>query len=408
MPYPFFLSYARRDAKTGVANPRPDPHFEAFLEKLNERVVQLTGTPNPGFVDRSIIEPGQEWPDELAEALRTAQTMVCLYSPAYFLSEYCGKEMQILLDRRRNYISAYAGKKPANIIPVLWQPVPWRIPKTLPDIQYMSDKLDPDNTGVWNLGDSGQNTELLAVANQIAIRVRNAVDLTPLEPLAQRPRMGAVRNAFLPPPLPLPEFDSSDATAGPDAVTFVYASTAHWNAWPWAPPDEHAVLYLAAAVAKGKEMSSTQLLFDLSDANLAARLAALRRNNNVVILFVDAASLKLADLTLRLKDYDRPEHSSFATIVMINSNCPPETRTTLDQVFPYFARRSAPHFQVIESREVFNAKMRENFSKLIAETLEQLRLEVMNDPYTQNGGSEASQFQTLPIVDGPGALRVSP
>jgi hypothetical protein len=28
------------------------------------------------------------------------------------------------------------GKKPANIIPVLWQPVPWRIPKTLPDIQY--------------------------------------------------------------------------------------------------------------------------------------------------------------------------------------------------------------------------------------------------------------------------------
>jgi hypothetical protein len=387
MPCPFFLSYARQDAKIGVANPKPDPHFEAFLEKLNQRVIQLTGKPTPGFVDRSVIQPGQDWPDELAEALRTTETMVCLYSPAYFLSEHCGKEMQVLLDRRRIYINAYAGKKPANIIPVLWQPVPWRIPKTLPDIQYKNDKLDLDNMGVWNLGDSGQNAELLAVANQIAIRVRDAADLTPLEPLPQQPRMGAVLNAFLPPPLPLPEFDSPDATAGPDAVTFVYASTARWNAWPWAPPDEHAVLYLAAAVARGKE---------------------LRRRNNVVILFVDAASLSLAGLDLRLRDYDRPEHSSFATIVMINNNCPPEIRTTLDKVFPYFGRRAAPHFQVIESREVFNAEMREKFSKVIADTLEQLRLAVMNDPYGQNGGGKASQFQSLPIVNGPGPLQAAP
>src|SRR5262245_22232066 len=236
MACPFFLSYARLDAKTGVSDPKPDPHFEAFLEKLNQRVLQLTGSSTPGFVDRSVIQPGQEWPDELAEALRTTQTMVCLYSPAYFLSEHCGKEMQVLLERRRIYINTYAGKKPANIIPVLWQPVPWRIPKTLPDIQYKIDKLDLDNMGVWDLADSGQKAELLAVANQIAIRVRDAADLTPLEPLPQRPRMGAVPNAFLPPPLPLPEFDSPGATAGPDSVTFVYASTVRWDAWPWAPP----------------------------------------------------------------------------------------------------------------------------------------------------------------------------
>jgi hypothetical protein len=408
MPYPFFLSYARQDAKTGVADPKPDPYFEAFIERLNQRVMQLTGRQTPGFVDGTSIQPGQEWPDDIAEALRTAETMVCLYSPAYFLSDYCGKEMQVLLDRRREYIDTYAGKKPANIIPVLWQPVPWRIPKSLPDIQYKNDKLDLDNTGVWTLGDCGKTAELLAIANQIAIRVRDAADLTPLRPLAERPRIGAVRSAFLPPPLPLPAFDSPNTTAGPDAVTFVYASTARWDAWPWAPPDEHAVLYLAAAVAKGKELTSTQLMFDLLDANLPARLATLRRSNNVVILFVDAASLYLPDLSLRLRDYDRPEHSSFATIVMINNNCPVGTRNTLDQVLPYFARRASPHFQVIESRDVFNAEMREKFSKLIAETLEQLRLAVMNDPYGKNGGGDASQFQSLPIVNGPGPQQATP
>jgi hypothetical protein len=400
MPYPFLLSYARKDAAIGEL-PQPDPHFDTFLRRLDQRVRQITG--NSGFVDRTNILPGQEWPDALAEALRTAHTMVCLYSPAYFQSEYCGKEMQVFLDRRRNYIRVNAGKKPANIIPVLWHPVPWRIPKTLPDIQYKDANLDPDTKGVWDLGDQGQSRELINVADQIALRVRDAADLTPLAALPGRPLMNALRSAFLPPPLPLPEFDLPDATAGPDAVTFVYASSTHWNAWPWAPPDEQAVLYLAAAVAKGREMESTQLTFDLADANLAGRLAALRRRNNVVILFVDAASLGLEALRARIRDYHRPEHSSFATIIMMN-NCAPELRTKIDDIFPHFARRTAPHFQIIETRESFNSKTRESFSKAVAEALEQLRLAVINDPYAPNVIGNATGFQSLPAVDGPGRI----
>jgi hypothetical protein len=400
MPYPFLLSYAREDARVAEDDPESDPHFKAFLARLKLRVKQLTGVADSGFVDVNSIQPGQEWPDELAEALRTAQTMVCLYSPAYFASPHCGKEMQVFLDRRRNYVRANAGKKPANIIPVLWQPVPWRIPKTLPDIEYKNDELGSRDKGVWNLGDEakGKPRKLLEVADQIAMRVRDAADLTPLAALAGRPRIGAIRSAFLPPPLPLPEFDSPDATAGPDAVTFVYASSTHWNAWPWAPPEEHAVLYLAAAVAKGKEMESTQLMFDLADANLAGRLAALRQKNNIVILFVDAASLDIEDLQARLRDYDRPEHSSFATIVMISNDCPPRARDAVERIFSYFAKRAAPHFQIIETREVFNSELREKFSNLIADVIEQLRLEVMNAPYAPNMIGNAS----LPMVNGPG------
>jgi hypothetical protein len=116
MTYPYLLSYARKDAMIGEP-PQPDPHFDTFVRRLDQRVRQITGS--SGFVDRADIQPGQEWPDELAEALRTAHTMVCLYSPAYFQGGYCGKEMQVFLDRRQNYIRANAGKRPANIIPVL-------------------------------------------------------------------------------------------------------------------------------------------------------------------------------------------------------------------------------------------------------------------------------------------------
>jgi hypothetical protein len=148
MPHPFMLSYARLDAKRIVkGNEEPDPTFEAFVEQLNQTVTQLTGE-GPGFVDRN-IEIGKEWRDDIADALATAKTMVCLYSPSYFKSENCGKEMQVFLERRQSYIRANVGKKPANIIPVAWHPVPWRVPKTLPDLQY---KLDFDNEGIWKLG----------------------------------------------------------------------------------------------------------------------------------------------------------------------------------------------------------------------------------------------------------------
>ena len=265
--FPFMLSYARRDATRGRV-PEPEPRFDKFIELLDERVSQITG--RRGFIDRTDIQPGNEWPEDLAEALRTAQTLVCLYSPSYFESDYCGKEMQVFLERRANYMRGNAGKPPANIIAVAWQPIPRRVPKTLPDFQITNPNLDRDRRGVYDLGDL--DAQLKNVADQIAYSVREAADLTPLSALAERPSIHALRSAFLPPPLPLPEFDLPNAKEGPNAVTFVYASSSRWDAWPWAPPEDRAVLYLAASVAKGREMESTQLTFDPADPNLADRL----------------------------------------------------------------------------------------------------------------------------------------
>ena len=392
------LSYARRDATMGRV-PELDPRFNAFVELLDERVSQITGY--RGFIDRSDIRQGEEWPEALAEALRTAQTLVCLYSPSYFESDYCGKEMQVFLERRASYIRSTPGKPPANIIAVAWQPLTRRVPKTLPDFEITNPNLDRDRRGIWDLAD--QHAELTNVAHQIAYSVREAADRTPLPVLAQRPSIRAVRSAFLPPPLPLPDFDSPNTKQGPNAVTFVYPSSSCWDAWPWAPPEDRSVLYLAASVAKGREMEATQLSFDSADEDLPARLELLRRLNNVVMLLVDASNLTLDALRARIQDYDRWENASFAVIV-IEHNPIADLQARLNECLPHFTRRAAPHFHVITTRGALDLDTRETVAKQIADALEQLKLAVLTNPYAPNFISGGTGFQNLPTVKGPGRL----
>ena len=278
---------------------------------------------------------------------------------------------------------------------MLWHPTVRRIPKTLPKIQYQAPNLDPDTQGVWSLGDLKRDQELKDFADAIAIRVRNAADETPLAPLPERPRMQTVRSAFQPPPLPLPEFDAPSTTSGPDTVTFVYPSLARWDAWPWAPPPDQAVLHLAAAVAKGNEMESTQLTFDLADAQLTDRLALIRRKNNLAILILDAPSLDREDLRTRIRDYDALEHPSFATIVVANSAPGPDFKAKLNATLPRFSRRTVPYFYLVEARQ--------EFSDIVGQALNALKLAVVRDPQVLNAINDRSEFQSLPAVSGPGA-----
>ena len=70
---------------------------------------------------------------------------------------------------------------------------------------------------------------------------------------------------------------------------------------------------------------------------------------------------------------------------------------------PLFARRAAPHFQVVQTPGVFSLETRENVGKGMIELLEQLKLAVLNNPHAPNpvGGTD---FQSLPAVNGTGRL----
>ena len=108
----FFFSYARKNG---------GDELDRFVRKLESAVQQYVAVEGSvSFFDKNDIELGASWPRELEDALRGAQVLVTLYSPAYFESEYCGKEWAAFASRFN--VEATKGDE-APVFPVLWVPM---------------------------------------------------------------------------------------------------------------------------------------------------------------------------------------------------------------------------------------------------------------------------------------------
>ena len=108
--YPFFLSYASNDLYPGNVR---DEHLDQYQTYLNSRVRHLSGLPSDGFMAPFSIQSGNEWKEDLIDALQASAALVCLYSPSYFGSEYCGKEMQVFLERGKTPQEGIRGEAPS-------------------------------------------------------------------------------------------------------------------------------------------------------------------------------------------------------------------------------------------------------------------------------------------------------
>src|SRR5436190_8436787 len=100
------------------------------------------GVAVPGFLDTTDIEPGDSWPDDLREALRTARAFVPILSPTYFDRLYCGKEWAVFSQRLSSQAGFRARRGLQLIQPVLFvRPEDLNPkPKVVVPIQYMSDR----------------------------------------------------------------------------------------------------------------------------------------------------------------------------------------------------------------------------------------------------------------------------
>ena len=140
----FFFSYAHspQDDQGGTD---PDVWVDKLYKDLCNHVKGLAELPrgaSPGFIDRQLRQ-GDEWPDQLANALATCRVFVPLYSRRYFRSVHCGKEWFAFAMRRVNYRSRNGGAVDA-IIPALWIPLPdGMLPKAASSVQYNSPDFDP-------------------------------------------------------------------------------------------------------------------------------------------------------------------------------------------------------------------------------------------------------------------------
>lgn len=88
-----FISYKRHPEAYGWIK----SHFEPLLAMYVE--LELGRTPNI-FIDSS-LEAGTTWPLELGARLGASAVLVALYTRTYFHSEWCGRELGVMLEREQ-------------------------------------------------------------------------------------------------------------------------------------------------------------------------------------------------------------------------------------------------------------------------------------------------------------------
>ena len=115
-PYAIFTSYACLDV-----NETTHRSFRRFLTKIRDLVGPNVGWHSEStvcFVDKTNIKLGDVWDQKLAEAIGSAQVLVCLVSPYYLKSEWCGRELRLFLER----LEALPGNQqhPQRVFPLIW------------------------------------------------------------------------------------------------------------------------------------------------------------------------------------------------------------------------------------------------------------------------------------------------
>ncbi|MFF8532321.1 TIR-like protein FxsC [Streptomyces sp. SAS_267] len=119
-PY-FFLSYAHTPA-WGQGTADPDHWVSMFYRDLCAHIRQMASLPadaDVGFMDRE-MNAGEDWPDRLSENLAHCQVFVPLFSPRYFASEICGRELYTFSARVLEARAAGGIGTESRVVPVLW------------------------------------------------------------------------------------------------------------------------------------------------------------------------------------------------------------------------------------------------------------------------------------------------
>ncbi|HKY40846.1 MAG TPA: toll/interleukin-1 receptor domain-containing protein [Polyangiaceae bacterium] len=94
MPHEVFLSYSHRD--NGF------PH--RWVETLHERLEAAAGVKDPDAAFRVFRDPAirkcETFDDRIKSELKAAQVLLCISSPAYNRSRYCGQELEFFVQHR--------------------------------------------------------------------------------------------------------------------------------------------------------------------------------------------------------------------------------------------------------------------------------------------------------------------
>ena len=318
MSYEFFFSYSRANN---------DPYLRRLFKDLSDCVRASNGARKDeqvGFFDQKDIELGGQWDSVIIDALQSSKVLVAVGSPAYFKSEYCGREWALF--RQRSMSSAIGGRPPPLIKSIVW--VPFDIASLPTDVRAIqlqrgNAQDEANEMGMARLARRkrvGYDNFVHALAEEIIVAGRTH----PVAKLASVPALSQVQSAFnlLPSPndfapmtdgATLARSRSTENTAtdlnfdGPKHVHFVFVAASpstfgaarnpeayfargagHWK--PFFPTDKRPIQPLLQQVA-----SHDDLLFTSDEVpfgpELLKKIDDARARRQAVLIVVDPWSL---------------------------------------------------------------------------------------------------------------------
>lgn len=394
--YWFYCSYSRIDI---------DPYLRKFFTDLQTEIrlrLGLSTDENIGFFDADKIEPGDAWPIDVAEALRSSRSMICLLSPSYVQSEWCGRELQVFRQRM-----ALQSDSSPLIFPLLWFPLGERVPSALTELQWADARFPKRyiEEGLrYLMRLSRFRDDYLDLLSRFAEILTTRVERSDLPILEEVPALGDVPNAFEEP------HGLDRRFAGPSRVEFFFAVAsrdeiaevrkgrasygfrgADWR--PFSPSVEAEIAGIAQNVAAEESLRYTEI--DPAE-NLFQRMIVAERQNTVVAIIVDPWTLELRPYRKLLSEIDRHTFLNCA-IFCLWDNEDEETRVAhqhLEEVV------EATFYLGKTMRSIFMIQSFEEFRHQLRGALHSVRMAILEHGNVPSRAEEAAVKR--PILRGPG------
>ena len=179
-----------------------DKFIDCFQKSLR-RVTGAGASAQLVFVDTKGILAGTEWKKVLSAAASEAKMLICLVSPTYFYRSWCGRELQVFLQRYEEWKATApkeALKKARFIFPVIWEPEPTRrLPDKLEELQFVKSDMPKryESDGMFVLADRTRHSDQFkAAVDTLAKMVRDGLRTGQALPVATVTNLEDLPNAF--------------------------------------------------------------------------------------------------------------------------------------------------------------------------------------------------------------------
>jgi FxsC-like protein len=385
----FFFSHARDDYTADVYLPE-------FFKDLSEEVRVLMGlrkNDKVGFRDTKDISLGQDWQPELIEALQHSQLIVCVFTPLYFNSRWCGKEMEFF--RLRQMELGSQRPKHSFVIPVCWTPADF--PSATANLTHYQDDL-PDSylkDGLLTYCRSRNSYEMeywrcvRTLASRIKLSAKQEIRLPTLPIL---PKVDEIKNAFET-ELLITHEGNANLTAepeGPAAVQFYYAAGTRKELRQykkqkcdyyddqigacWRPFSGKMIGAIVSALAARNDLLPYNRTLN---RDFETNLKSARNSNTLLVLIVDAWTIDLLlEYRTRVREYD-DNCSIHCTAFVIWNEGDEETASNMQRLqarvktsFPNSGTKEPIYFRPAIANQ-------QELETLLGETLERLRNRIL-------------------------------